>query len=1132
MVSLIGYFFIGNMLFYFIALTLSVFFITKINAVLFNVFFIFLLGILLVMNIYLTSLCLFSDFSINFVTSNFMANIGLVDFSFNFSVNLLSSCFSLLVVLIGFTTNIYILNYFKNEVAEKKFVFFINSFIFSMLFLVFSNNFYSLFLGWELIGLTSFFLINFWTNKRSTLKSAFKAFTFNLLSDIFLLTAFVCFYQTTGVSDCDSFMYIVLWEGLGSDNLLFAGSIFLVLCASIKSVQLFGHLWLPDSMEAPVPASSLIHSATLVSAGIFLLCKFNYLFCNTLFIDVLIIWGSITAAYGGVVAAAQTDMKKLLAYSTMSHCGFMWVLVVSGNFYITILYLFLHGIFKAATFYCAGSFIVKYNTQDTRLMGWGARLFIGDTFLLIVCSANLAGLPFTLGYFFKAFFLKSFLFDIFGFFSIGCILVGLLSSVIYFYRLVFYACFDFYKNIKYPFVFTQLKNKSTSNLHTKNLNVNNLVATVILLISSFVVVITFYFVVVYCDSMFNSLDLNLNLYLSNKFQLLTTYESYIIFFYAYYWITIVLLILVTWRKNKFLFQIITTLLLLSVGLIFIKVWGQVMTEVNTLQNFNFGFSTHKSDVLIHLSQWQYWWWFWFAFFWTFYLFIISRFINKRIQQFNPILNTSTRGHGKWGDFLVVLIPLTWCGNILVNSNFILRMIEWQNESSLFTLHIQGKQWYWVYKINGAAAQSILAAPKNIGNNNWWVQIPGESICADTYYQALQLGSQIEFKKLYQKSLEENKITHTTSENLDLKGNLLKFTDLTFNSKLKEVYETNFPAIELSQDQAEEWLSPFRSNKWAKWGPRRFFMEYLEKNTKIKFAKIKSTYSAFDDYPKFIDTWETSSRVLPKTSVSPLLFQKGWLNEQVLDMIKNTTAEENFDKNILFKSKVQNSNQLLLKEPESTEVFWGLRQKRYKRFQKIKFSDKVHYDTNFVKITKLNQKSPFILKSQVIDSTNFTPTTNVDEALALKQYHLAIKYNRHRSELVPVNLARRLLRTKRTLVLPAHVNITAITNSYDVVHSWFIPGLGLKLDCVPGRSTHHTFYIDNVGFYYGQCAEICGRYHHHMPIRICALPFEQFLVWWQKKGLKRLHRLRFTANMQSTIKVKDTSSKEIAFRYKW
>ena len=89
--------------------------------------------------------------------------------------------------------------------------------------------------------------------------------------------------------------------------------------------------------------------------------------------------------------------------------------------------------------------------------------------------------------------------------------------------------------------------------------------------------------------------------------------------------------------------------------------------------------------------------------------------------------------------------------------------------------------------------------------------------------------------------------------------------------------------------------------------------------------------------------------------------------------------------------------------------------------------------------------------------------------------------------------RRLLRVKRVLVLPAHLNISIITNSFDVVHSWYIPGLGIKMDCVPGRSTHHNIYINHYGFYYGQCAEICGRYHHHMPIRVCALPFEHFLI---------------------------------------
>jgi cytochrome c oxidase subunit 2 len=110
----------------------------------------------------------------------------------------------------------------------------------------------------------------------------------------------------------------------------------------------------------------------------------------------------------------------------------------------------------------------------------------------------------------------------------------------------------------------------------------------------------------------------------------------------------------------------------------------------------------------------------------------------------------------------------------------------------------------------------------------------------------------------------------------------------------------------------------------------------------------------------------------------------------------------------------------------------------------------------------------------------------------------------------------LLRTKRTLVLPAHINITIITSSYDVVHSWFVPGLGLKIDCVPGRSNHLTLYIDNIGFYSGQCAEICGRYHHHMPIRVCALDYNHFLLWWQTKGLPRMYRSKELINKKSIL----------------
>lgn len=199
-------------------------------------------------------------------------------------------------------------------------------------------------------------------------------------------------------------------------------------------------------MEAPVPASSLIHSATLVSAGIYLLLRFNILLIITNLQFLIIFLGSLTAAYGGVVASAQTDVKKLLAYSTMSHCGFLFVLIGLENIYVTITYLYLHGIFKAATFFCVGSFIRLYNTQDTRYMGNSALIFCFDSFFLFICSLNLCGLPFTIGFLYKQFFFEVFLLLKLNLITLGFLYIGLLSSVVYFYRLIFYILFDHTKN--------------------------------------------------------------------------------------------------------------------------------------------------------------------------------------------------------------------------------------------------------------------------------------------------------------------------------------------------------------------------------------------------------------------------------------------------------------------------------------------------------------------------------------------------------------------------------------------------------------------------------------------------------------------------------------------------------------
>ena len=216
----------------------------------------------------------------------------------------------------------------------------------------------------------------------------------------------------------------------------------LFICTLFKSAQLIGHLWLPDSMEAPVPASALIHSATLVSAGVYLLMRFTPLITiNNLQLLALIV-GSVTAAYGGVVSASQTDMKKLLAYSTISHCGFLFVTIGTEIYTTSVIYLFLHGLFKALTFFCAGSFIRVAGSQDTRNMGGLSRVIPVDTVFLIICAFNLGGMPFSLGYLYKNLLMSSLISTNTTLFVLGFCTIGLLASVVYVYRLVYYSAFD------------------------------------------------------------------------------------------------------------------------------------------------------------------------------------------------------------------------------------------------------------------------------------------------------------------------------------------------------------------------------------------------------------------------------------------------------------------------------------------------------------------------------------------------------------------------------------------------------------------------------------------------------------------------------------------------------------------
>lgn len=552
-------------------------------------------------------------------------------------------------------------------------------------------------------------------------------------------------------------------------------------------------------------------------------------------------------------------------------------------------------------------------------------------------------------------------------------------------------------------------------------------------------------------------------------------------------------------------------------------WSQVYLDYAFHRNFNVGFTSHKNDVHIQLSQWQYWWWFWFAAVWALYFLVILRVYNSKIESFNISLNTSLRSHGKWGDFLVALIPLSWCGNILINSNFILRMLEWQNESSLFVVRIQGKQWYWAYKYNSDTNYRLNNIFINVGNNNWLKLRTVSYKLFNSYAGVNSFIYDYEFKQIHKNKLESSNLFKNASRYNSSNYNYDNYQsnkNLNVSNVKSKIYKNLYKGYSFSNTKVPSLnLYKIPSTKltldlWYKYYTKKVYVpSYISDihkvktlgsknlNYKVEFTKLKlisygksakaskpsfnlfnykvNRLSSHYEEDKLDNTFSSAENFREKNAKFPVKLTKGVLNKFNIDLLTNNSELKSL---YLFKAQINNSD--ITTKLSHVEQVWGFRQKRYRKLRPHTFAQNTKYSNR-----------------------DYTPIENYTKKQSFNKYNIynSFKNNKYKNELIPVTLARRLLRTKRTLILPVHINITLITNSYDVVHSWFVPGLGLKIDCVPGRSTHHSLYIDSVGFYYGQCAEICGRYHHHMPIRVCALPFEHFLLWWQTKGLPRMYR---------------------------
>lgn len=541
-------------------------------------------------------------------------------------------------------------------------------------------------------------------------------------------------------------------------------------------------------------------------------------------------------------------------------------------------------------------------------------------------------------------------------------------------------------------------------------------------------------------------------------------------------------------------------------------WSNILTEANYQANFNTQFPNTKTDVLIHLAQWQYWWWFWFSFLWAMYYLLIARTLRYRTLKFRPKIVSSFRPHGKWGDLFICILPISWCANILINSNLLLKLLEWQAESSLFTIRIRGKQWYWVYKFDFKHFTDVMSTPKNIGTNKWVFSFFGDLKTSDNYLHILQMRSQNKWIKQYwaknigkfeqeektnlnivqellqidNKSLSTknnistlipvfNKNIQYTVNNPILLNNVLFNKTLTLSNYIKsqrelgminEINYLNNGVLKTNLLNATE-TTKIMSNT-------DLFNIVDNKNLNLNKNFNYKTFTMHEDSNRDIKTYMGKA--------APLTLVKVPVNKI------STISEESL---YLLKFRYNDTNSQLSPRTSTKVPYFAFKQQRYKARKLIPMVSKQFTDANYQdKVAKGN----FTLNN------TYSIETDLENP---GRYYRMLRKNRIREEKMPVVVAKRLLRVKKTLVLPTHINITAVTNSYDVVHSWFIPGLGLKMDCVPGRSTHHTFYVDNAGFYYGQCAEICGRYHHHMPIRVCALPFEHFLIWWHSFGLPKL-----------------------------
>jgi len=362
----------------------------------------------------LLSFIIFKEVALNNYENNLVIltwiSSGMLEVNWSIKIDAVSSVMLVVVCFISALVHIYSIGYMSHDPHKTRFMAYLSLFTFAMLMLVTSDNFLQLFFGWEGVGLCSYFLIGFWFKKDSANAAAIKAFLVNRVGDFgFAIGIFLIFYIFGTVNYSEVFSQI---PQSANKEIYFIGitvkaidliCILLFIGAMGKSAQFLLHTWLPDAMEGPTPVSALIHAATMVTAGVFLVVRCSPIFeYSQLALNIICIVGMTTAFFAATVAIVQNDIKRIIAYSTCSQLGYMFFAAGVGAYNVAMFHLFTHAFFKALLFLGSGSVIHSFrDEQDIRNMGGVWKKLPYTWALMIIGTLALTGFPFLSGYYSK-----------------------------------------------------------------------------------------------------------------------------------------------------------------------------------------------------------------------------------------------------------------------------------------------------------------------------------------------------------------------------------------------------------------------------------------------------------------------------------------------------------------------------------------------------------------------------------------------------------------------------------------------------------------------------------------------------------------------------------------------------------